>query len=92
MVYQYMYSPNGSMHGFVNHTLSHFNVSHFQKGKEPQESLDLGYTVEICRWAKKQKTKLIYSQPQSKKLKRVVKQQPVQFHINLCQILSVFRQ
>lgn len=52
MVYQYMYSPNGSMHGFVNHTLSHFNVSHFQKGKEPREPLDLGYPVEICRWGK----------------------------------------
>uniref|UniRef100_A0A8D3D8N9 Anoctamin n=1 Tax=Scophthalmus maximus TaxID=52904 RepID=A0A8D3D8N9_SCOMX len=27
MVYQYMYSPDGSMHGFVNHTLSYFNVN-----------------------------------------------------------------
>ncbi|CAB1339612.1 unnamed protein product [Coregonus sp. 'balchen'] len=25
LVYQYMYSPDGSMHGFVNHTLSYFN-------------------------------------------------------------------
>uniref|UniRef100_A0AAQ5ZWU2 Anoctamin n=1 Tax=Amphiprion ocellaris TaxID=80972 RepID=A0AAQ5ZWU2_AMPOC len=31
MVYQYTYSPDGSMHGFVNHTLSYFNVSHFQE-------------------------------------------------------------
>lgn len=52
MVYQYMYSPNGSMHGFVNHTLSHFNVSHFQKGKEPVDPMHLGYPVEICRWGK----------------------------------------
>ncbi|XP_035528904.1 anoctamin-1-like [Morone saxatilis] len=50
MVYQYMYSPDGSMHGFVNHTLSYFNVSHFQDGKEPMDPLHLGYPVEICRW------------------------------------------
>lgn len=50
MVYQYMYSPDGSMHGFVNHTLSYFNVSHFQRGKETMDPLHLGYPVEICRW------------------------------------------
>ncbi|XP_038562648.1 anoctamin-1-like isoform X2 [Micropterus salmoides] len=50
MVYQYMYSPDGSMHGFVNHTLSYFNVSHFQDGKETMDPLHLGYPVEICRY------------------------------------------
>ena len=50
MVYQYMYSPDGSMHGFVNHTLSYFNVSHFQEGKETMDPLQLGYPIEICRW------------------------------------------
>uniref|UniRef100_UPI003AB05E63 anoctamin-1-like n=1 Tax=Centroberyx gerrardi TaxID=166262 RepID=UPI003AB05E63 len=50
LVYQYMYSPDGSMHGFVNHTLSYFNVSHFQDGKEPMDPLHLGYPVEICRY------------------------------------------
>ncbi|XP_031141320.1 anoctamin-1-like isoform X2 [Sander lucioperca] len=50
MVYQYMYSPDGSMHGFVNNTLSYFNVSHFQEGKEPMDPLYLGYTVEMCRY------------------------------------------
>ncbi|XP_041651513.1 anoctamin-1-like isoform X2 [Cheilinus undulatus] len=50
MVYQYMYSPDGSMHGFVNHTLSYFNVSHFQEGKETMDPLHLGYPVEICRY------------------------------------------
>ncbi|XP_042268084.1 anoctamin-1-like isoform X1 [Thunnus albacares] len=50
MVYQYMYSPDGSMHGFVNHTLSYFNVSHFQDGKEPMDPLHLGYPVGICRY------------------------------------------
>ncbi|XP_060892348.1 anoctamin-1-like isoform X2 [Labrus mixtus] len=50
MVYQYMYSPDGSMHGFVNHTLSYFNVSHFQEGKETMDPMHLGYPVEICRY------------------------------------------
>ncbi|KAM9376134.1 anoctamin-1 [Pholidichthys leucotaenia] len=50
MVYQYMYSPDGSMHGFVNHTLSYFNVSHFQPGRETLEPLYLGYPVEMCRY------------------------------------------
>ncbi|XP_034033030.1 anoctamin-1-like isoform X2 [Thalassophryne amazonica] len=50
MVYLYMYSPDGSMHGFVSHTLSYFNVSHFQHGKEPMDPLFLGYPVEICRY------------------------------------------
>uniref|UniRef100_A0A8C9WVJ4 Anoctamin n=1 Tax=Scleropages formosus TaxID=113540 RepID=A0A8C9WVJ4_SCLFO len=50
LVYQYMYSPDGSMHGFVNHTLSYFNVSDFQEGKDPLEPTDLEYKVEICRY------------------------------------------
>uniref|UniRef100_A0A452TN05 Anoctamin n=1 Tax=Ursus maritimus TaxID=29073 RepID=A0A452TN05_URSMA len=35
LVYLYMYSENGTMHGFVNHTLSSFNVSDFQNGTAP---------------------------------------------------------
>ncbi|XP_030644086.1 anoctamin-1 [Chanos chanos] len=50
LVYQYMYSPDGSMHGFVNHTLSYFNVSHFQNGTAPVDPIYLGYEVEICRY------------------------------------------
>lgn len=49
MVYQYKYSPDGSMHGFVNHTLSFFNVSLFQDSREPQGQHHLGDPVEICR-------------------------------------------
>uniref|UniRef100_A0A4W5P2Y6 Anoctamin n=1 Tax=Hucho hucho TaxID=62062 RepID=A0A4W5P2Y6_9TELE len=49
LVYQYMYSPDGSMHGFVNHTMSYFNVSDFQDGKEPMDPQHLGYQVEMCR-------------------------------------------
>uniref|UniRef100_A0A674DYZ5 Anoctamin n=1 Tax=Salmo trutta TaxID=8032 RepID=A0A674DYZ5_SALTR len=30
LVYQYMYSQTGTMHGFIDHTLSHFNVSNFR--------------------------------------------------------------
>ncbi|XP_067292328.1 anoctamin-1 [Pseudorasbora parva] len=50
LVYQYMYSPDGSMHGFVNHTLSYFNVSHFQNGTAPVEPFHLGFLVDICRY------------------------------------------
>ncbi|MEQ2241466.1 hypothetical protein ILYODFUR_025596 [Ilyodon furcidens] len=48
MVYQYMYSPDGSLHGFVNHTLSYFNVSHFEHGKETMDPMPYGYAVEVC--------------------------------------------
>lgn len=50
LVYKYMYSPDGSMHGFVNHTLSYFNVSHFQNGTAPLEPFHLGFHVDICRY------------------------------------------
>ncbi|XP_058637345.1 anoctamin-1a isoform X3 [Onychostoma macrolepis] len=50
LVYRHMYSPDGTLHGFVNHTLSYFNVSHFQPGTEPMEPMHLGYKVEVCRY------------------------------------------
>ncbi|XP_049451168.1 anoctamin-1a isoform X1 [Epinephelus fuscoguttatus] len=50
LVYQYMYSPDGSMHGFVNHTLSYFNVSDFQPGTAPLQPFHLGYKVDVCRY------------------------------------------
>uniref|UniRef100_G3PN04 Anoctamin n=1 Tax=Gasterosteus aculeatus aculeatus TaxID=481459 RepID=G3PN04_GASAC len=50
LVYQYMYSVDGTMHGFVNHTLSYFNVSDFQPGTDPIQPMHLGYKVEICRY------------------------------------------
>ncbi|XP_059393475.1 anoctamin-1a isoform X2 [Carassius carassius] len=50
LVYQHMYSPDGTLHGFVNHTLSYFNVSHFQPGTEPMQPMHLGYKVDVCRY------------------------------------------
>ncbi|XP_067350869.1 anoctamin-1a isoform X3 [Channa argus] len=50
LVYQYKYSSDGTMHGFVNHTLSFFNVTDFQPGTEPLDSMHLGYKVEVCRY------------------------------------------
>nr|BAK22386.1 anoctamin [Xenopus laevis] len=50
LVYLYMYSPDGTMHGFVNHTLSYFNVSDFKPGNEPTQPVDFGYKVEVCRY------------------------------------------
>uniref|UniRef100_A0A6I8NXL7 Anoctamin n=1 Tax=Ornithorhynchus anatinus TaxID=9258 RepID=A0A6I8NXL7_ORNAN len=38
LVYQYGYSPDGSLHGFVNHTLSYFNVSQLKEGTQPADS------------------------------------------------------
>ncbi|KAM5247646.1 anoctamin-1 isoform 2-T2 [Ctenodactylus gundi] len=50
LVYLYMYSPDGTMRGFVNHTLSSFNTSDFQSGTAPSDPLELGYEVQICRY------------------------------------------
>ncbi|XP_039999379.1 anoctamin-2b [Xiphias gladius] len=46
LVYQYMYSQTGTMHGFVDHTLSYFNVSNFKPGTAPQNSTD----ITVCRY------------------------------------------
>ncbi|CAN9506867.1 unnamed protein product [Ophioblennius macclurei] len=50
LVYQYTYSPDGTMHGFINHTLSYFNVSDFQPDTDPLEPFHLGYKVDMCRY------------------------------------------
>ncbi|XP_058480027.1 anoctamin-2b [Solea solea] len=46
LVYQYMYSQTGTMHGFIDHTLSYFNVSSFKSGTSPQNSGD----ITVCRY------------------------------------------
>ncbi|XP_051544789.1 anoctamin-1-like isoform X2 [Myxocyprinus asiaticus] len=49
LVYQYMYSETGTMHGFINHTLSYFNVSNFKAGTIPNIS-SLGKDITVCRY------------------------------------------
>ncbi|XP_014886063.1 anoctamin-2b isoform X3 [Poecilia latipinna] len=48
LVYQYMYSQTGTMHGFIDHTLSFFNVSNFKPGTAPHSS-DHG-DITVCRY------------------------------------------
>ncbi|XP_072922333.1 anoctamin-2-like isoform X3 [Hemitrygon akajei] len=48
LAYQYMYSDDGSMHGFVNHTLSYFNISEFQQSTHPQSSHFTN--IKVCRY------------------------------------------
>uniref|UniRef100_A0AAQ5ZM80 Anoctamin n=1 Tax=Amphiprion ocellaris TaxID=80972 RepID=A0AAQ5ZM80_AMPOC len=48
LVYQYMYSQTGTMHGFIDHTLSYFNVSNFKPGTAPHNSEHGDITV--CRY------------------------------------------
>ncbi|XP_032894602.1 anoctamin-1 isoform X2 [Amblyraja radiata] len=50
LVFMYLYSPDRTLNGFTNNTLSYFNVSHFELGSEPLEPMALGYQVEICRY------------------------------------------
>lgn len=47
MVYQYMYSANGTMNGFTEHSLSFFNISNFPPGTGPTSTLFTG--VSMCR-------------------------------------------
>ncbi|NXX93095.1 ANO2 protein, partial [Centropus bengalensis] len=49
LMYQYAYSQNGTMHGFINHTLSYFNVSHLKAGTQPENSL-FAQDVLLCRF------------------------------------------
>ncbi|XP_013873906.1 anoctamin-2b isoform X2 [Austrofundulus limnaeus] len=48
LVYQYMFSPTGTMHGFIDHTLSYFNVSNFRPGTAPH-STEYG-NISVCRY------------------------------------------
>ncbi|XP_049616961.1 anoctamin-2b isoform X1 [Syngnathus scovelli] len=48
LVYQYMYSQSGTMHGFIDHTLSYFNVSNFKPGTAPHNSDHAD--VSVCRY------------------------------------------
>ncbi|KAM3869676.1 anoctamin-1-like [Diretmus argenteus] len=48
MVYQYMYSGNGTMNGYTEHSLSYFNVTNFPAGTSPMSTLTTG--VSVCRY------------------------------------------
>ncbi|KAM8861776.1 anoctamin-1 isoform 1-T1 [Synchiropus picturatus] len=48
MVYQYMYSENGTMNGFTEHSLAFFNVTNFKPGSAPTSTLFNGVTM--CRY------------------------------------------
>lgn len=47
MIYQYMYSANGTLTGYTDHSLSYFNVSDFPSGTAPTTTLITG--VSMCR-------------------------------------------
>ncbi|XP_072509807.1 anoctamin-2 isoform X2 [Notamacropus eugenii] len=49
LVYQYSYSHNGTLHGFIDHTLSYFNVSQLKEGTQPQNS-NFDQEVLFCRF------------------------------------------
>ncbi|XP_016018253.2 anoctamin-2 isoform X3 [Rousettus aegyptiacus] len=49
LVYQYSYSHNGTLHGFVNHTLSFFNISQLKEGTQPENS-QFDQEVQFCRF------------------------------------------
>uniref|UniRef100_A0A8C0ZA33 Anoctamin n=1 Tax=Cyanistes caeruleus TaxID=156563 RepID=A0A8C0ZA33_CYACU len=51
LMYQYAYSQNGTMHGFINHTLSYFNVSQLKAGTQPENSL-FAQEVSFCNFGK----------------------------------------
>ncbi|XP_061570518.1 anoctamin-2b isoform X1 [Cololabis saira] len=48
LVYQYMYSQTGTMHGFIDHTLSYFNVTNFKAGSAPHHSTH--GDISVCRY------------------------------------------
>ncbi|XP_075894235.1 anoctamin-1 [Nelusetta ayraudi] len=48
MVYQYMYSTNGTMTGYTEHSLSYFNISNFPSSSAPTSTLITG--VSMCRY------------------------------------------
>ncbi|XP_067276141.1 anoctamin-1 isoform X2 [Pseudorasbora parva] len=49
MVYQYLYSETGTMHGFTNHTLAYFNTGNFTPGTAPHDT-DFDRQLRICRY------------------------------------------
>ncbi|XP_061781009.2 anoctamin-1 isoform X1 [Nerophis lumbriciformis] len=48
MVYRYIYSINGTMNGYTEHSLSYFNVNNFPPGTAPNTTLITG--LSLCRY------------------------------------------
>lgn len=47
LVYQFYVSPDGSLYGFVNSTLSYFNTTHFESRSQPHHKVN---EHETCRY------------------------------------------
>ena len=50
LVYVNVYSENRTLNGYVNNSLSYFNVSDFHDENKPIDSEGKFNSVEICRW------------------------------------------
>ena len=49
-VYKYAYSPDGSLTGYVNNSLSYFNIEDFKNMSLPSDPfLNLPYNKSFCR-------------------------------------------
>lgn len=46
-MYRLAISPNGSLDGYLNHTLAYFNTTNFPEGKQPRAPTE---NVTICRY------------------------------------------
>ncbi len=51
MVFQYLYSETGTMHGYTNHTLAYFNTNNFKPGTAPHDT-DFDRQLRICRYTR----------------------------------------
>ena len=49
LVYVNVYSPNGTLEGYVENSLAYFNVSDFQDNNRPVDNEGKFNSVEICR-------------------------------------------
>ncbi|KAG5274075.1 hypothetical protein AALO_G00158890 [Alosa alosa] len=49
MVYQYIYSETGTMHGYTDYTLAYFNTSNFKPGTAPNAT-QYDKDLKICRY------------------------------------------
>ncbi|KAG4079555.1 hypothetical protein HA402_010387 [Bradysia odoriphaga] len=47
LVYRFQVSQDGTLNGYLNHSLSYFRTTDFQKGSAPKNS---NYTLEFCRY------------------------------------------